>query len=281
MKKFLLSFAALCGSMLGASAQSRIETFTLESRVLGAPKTCSVYLPDGYDASQKNYPVLYLLHGASDDHTAWVERGQVRRIADAAFAEGVAQPMVIVMPDASGEGPNRTGRHMGYFDVEGWPYETFFFEEFMPAVERRYRIAGDKAHRAVAGLSMGGGGTVVYAMRHPELFGSACSLSGLLDTFPVPRKDDPAFLRSVTDNSPVRMLETLPEEEVAPWRTIRWWLDCGDEDFLYACNIRCYALMRERCIPLQYRMRDGGHTWQYWQTGLAQILPFISIGFAE
>ncbi len=279
MMKYLLSLAALCGSLLGVSAQSRIETFTLESWVLGAPKTCSVYLPDGYDASQKNYPVLYLLHGASDDHTAWVERGQVRRIADAAFAEGVAQPMVIVMPDASGEGPNRTGRHMGYFDVEGWPYETFFFEEFMPAVERRYRIAGDKAHRAVAGLSMGGGGTVVYAMRHPELFGSACSLSGLLDTFPVPRKDDPAFQQSVTDNSPVRMLETFSEEAVAPLRTVRWRIDCGDDDFLYACNIRLYALMRERRIPLQYRMRDGGHTWHYWQTGLAQILTFISVGF--
>lgn len=279
MKKFLLSFAALCGSLLGVSAQSRIETFTLESRVLGAPKTCSVYLPDGYDASPESYPVLYLLHGASDDHTAWSERGQVRRIADAAFAEGVAQPMVIVMPDASGEGPNRTGRHMGYFDVEGWPYETFFFEEFMPAVERRYRIAGDKAHRAVAGLSMGGGGTVVYAMRHPELFGSACSLSGLLDTFTVPRKDDPAFLQSVTDNSPVRMLETFSEEAVAPLRTVRWRIDCGDDDFLYACNIRFYALMRERRIPLQYRMRDGGHSWAYWQTGLAQILTFVSVGF--
>ena len=85
LKKILLA-VAIALPMFGASAQSRIETFTLESRVLGAPKTCSVYLPDGYDASQKSYPVLYLLHGASDDHTAWVERGQVRRIADAADA---------------------------------------------------------------------------------------------------------------------------------------------------------------------------------------------------
>lgn len=281
MMKYLLSLAVLWGSLLGAAAQSRIETATIESRILGASKSYSVYLPAGYDDSERSYPVLYLLHGASDDHTAWSQRGEVRRIADAAFAEGTALPMVIVMPDASGEGPNRTGRRMGYFDVEGWPYENFFFEEFVPQIEQRYRIRGDKRHRAVAGLSMGGGGSVVYALHHPELFGSACSLSGLLDTFPVPRKDDAAFQQSVTDNSPVQILEGLSDEELAPLRTVRWWLDCGDDDFLYACNIRFYALMRERRIPLQYRMRDGGHTWHYWQTGLAPILTFLSTGFGE
>lgn len=83
----------------------------------------------------------------------------MRQIADEAFAAGLAHPMVIVMPDASGEGENHTGLHMGYFDVPGWPYERFFFEEFMPQIESRYRILADKQHRAIAGLSMGGGAT--------------------------------------------------------------------------------------------------------------------------
>ena len=169
MKKTLVTALLALTAALTAGAQSRTEVYTFPSEVLGAEKSCTVYLPDGYDRSQESYPVLYLLHGASGCHTDWTQKGDLRRIADEAIAAGMARPMIVVMPDASGEGPKRTGRHMGYFDVPGWDYERFFFEEFMPAVEKRYRIASDKAHRAVAGLSMGGGGTAVYALHHPEL----------------------------------------------------------------------------------------------------------------
>lgn len=154
MKKTLVTALLALTAALTAGAQSRTEVYTFPSEVLGAEKSCTVYLPDGYDRSQESYPVLYLLHGASGCHTDWTQKGDLRRIADEAIAAGMARPMIVVMPDASGEGPKRTGRHMGYFDVPGWDYERFFFEEFMPAVEKRYRIASDKAHRAVAGLSM-------------------------------------------------------------------------------------------------------------------------------
>ena len=225
--------------------------------------------------------MLYLLHGASGCHTDWTQKGDLRRIADEAIAAGMARPMIVVMPDASGEGPKRTGRHMGYFDVPGWDYERFFFEEFMPAVEKRYRIASDKAHRAVAGLSMGGGGTAVYALHHPELFGSACSMSGLLDMFPGRRSYDNAFQQSVADNSPVALLRGMTAEQLDGVRSVRWWVDCGDDDFLWKCNVDFYTLMRERDIPLQYRMRDGGHTWRYWQTVLPDALTFVSNGFGK
>lgn len=164
---------------------------------------------------------------------------------------------------------------MGYFDVPGWPYERFFFEEFVPAVERRYRICGDKARRAISGLSMGGGGTAVYALRHPELFGSACPMSGLLEAYGDPGEN--AFRRSVAENNPVQMVRlTLSDAEAAAQRTVRWWVDCGDDDFLALANIHFYEAMRLRDIPLQYRMRDGGHTWRYWQTALHDILAFVS-----
>ena len=179
--KRLLTLLAACIAACAATAQSRIETFTFRSALLGAEKTCSVYLPAGYDDSGRSYPVLYLLHGASGYHGDWAEKGNMRQIADEAIAAGTALPMIVVMPDASGTGENYTGDRMGYFDVPGWSYERFFFEEFVPAVERRYRICGDKARRAISGLSMGGGGTAVYALRHPELFGSACPMSGLLE----------------------------------------------------------------------------------------------------
>lgn len=281
MKKTLVTALLALTAALTAGAQSRTEVYTFPSEVLGAEKSCTVYLPDGYDRSQESYPVLYLLHGASGCHTDWTQKGDLRRIADEAIAAGMARPMIVVMPDASGEGPKRTGRHMGYFDVPGWDYERFFFEEFMPAVEKRYRIASDKAHRAVAGLSMGGGGTAVYALHHPELFGSACSMSGLLDMFPGRRSYDNAFQQSVADNSPVALLRGMTAEQLDGVRSVRWWVDCGDDDFLWKCNVDFYTLMHERNIPLQYRMRDGGHTWRYWQTVLPDALTFVSNGFGK
>ncbi|HIW64850.1 MAG TPA: endo-1,4-beta-xylanase Z [Candidatus Alistipes intestinipullorum] len=280
MKRLLATLLVLTAAAT-AAAQSRIETFTLHSGILDADKTCTVYLPEGYDRSEESYPVLYLLHGASGCHTDWTVKGNMRQIADEAIASGAARKMIIVMPDASGEGPNYTGRHMGYFDVPGWEYERFFFEEFLPAVEGRYRIVADKQHRAISGLSMGGGGTAVYALHHPELFGSACPMSGLLDVFPGPRDYEDAFQKSVVDNSPVALLRAMGDEELARVRSVRWWVDCGDDDFLWRCNIEFYSLMREHDIPLQYRMRDGGHTWRYWQTVLPDVLTFITNGFGR
>lgn len=277
-RTLLLPLLTLLCTTLAAQGQSRIETFTVPSTILGTEKTCTVYLPAGYDASTEQYPVLYLLHGAYGCHTDWTRLGDVQRIADDAIAQGMASRMIIVMPDAAGEGENYAGPHMGYFDVPGWSYERFFFEEFLPAVEQRYRIRGDKRHRAIAGLSMGGGGTAVYALRHPELFSSACPMSALLESHGDPEEN--AFRRSVEENSPVKLVRNLSDEEAAAQRTVRWWVDCGDDDFLYSCNIRFYALMRERNVPLQYRMRDGGHTWRYWQTVLEEVLTFVSIGFA-
>lgn len=279
MKKTLVTALLALTAALTAGAQSRTEVYTFPSEVLGAEKSCTVYLPDGYDRSQESYPVLYLLHGASGCHTDWTQKGDLRRIADEAIAAGMARPMIVVMPDASGTGENYTGDRMGYFNVPGWPYERFFFEEFVPAVERRYRICGDKARRAISGLSMGGGGTAVYALRHPELFGSACPMSGLLEAYGDPGEN--AFRRSVAENNPVQMVRDLSDAEAAAQRTVRWWVDCGDDDFLALANIHFYEAMRLRDIPLQYRMRDGGHTWRYWQTALHNILAFVSVGFAE
>ncbi|WP_462353322.1 alpha/beta hydrolase [Alistipes timonensis] len=279
MKKLLTTTLLALAAVLTAGAQSRTEVYTVPSKILGVEKNCTVYLPDGYDRSGESYPVLYLLHGASGCHTDWTLKGYMRRITDETVASGMARPMIVVMPDAAGEGENYTGRHMGYFNVPGWDYERFFFEEFIPAVEKHYRITGDKAHRAISGLSMGGGGTAVYALRHPEVFGSACPMSGLLDALPGPRNYDDAFQQSVADNSPVVMLREMPDDKLDGVRSVRWWVDCGDDDFLWKSNVDFYSLMRERNIPLQYRMRDGGHTWRYWETVLPDVLVFVSAGF--
>src|ERR1700754_3748520 len=175
MKKRLYTTAALlllCPFLLLAQSGKVYDNLSLPSKILKSDRKFAIYLPPDYETSGRSYPVLYLLHGAGDDQTGWVQFGEVLNITDKAINAGTATPMIIVMPDAN------TGRR-GYFnDVKGdWNYEDFFFKELMPYVEKKYRVKADKHYRAVAGLSMGGGGSFVYALHHPEMFSSACPLS--------------------------------------------------------------------------------------------------------
>lgn len=151
------------------------DNLSMTSTILKSERKFAVYLPPDYETSQRSYPVLYLLHGAGDDQTGWIQFGEILQIADKTIKAGKATPMIIVMPDA------KTG-HRGYFnDIKGeWRYEDFFFEELIPYVEMTYRIKNEKRYRAVAGLSMGGGGSFMYALHHPEMFSSACPLSAYI-----------------------------------------------------------------------------------------------------
>ncbi len=281
MKRILLSLIAVA-TLVAATAQtqsqqqrSRTEQGTMTSALLGVEKSYTVYLPAGYDADpNKKYPVLYLLHGAGDDHTGWLLKGNMQMITDEHIEAGLARAMIIVMPDASGESGGPEGgstRNRGYFNQPEWPYEDHFFEEFIPHIERTYRIIGDKRHRAVAGLSMGGGGSVGYAQHHPEMFSSACPLSGALS----------GMGRSYTTSSHVDFVRNATPEQVEALRGVRWWVDCGDDDFLWQANIDFFSAMKEKQIPLQFRIRNGAHNWEYWTSALPSVLTFVSMGFEE
>ncbi len=274
MKKILLTLLTVAAAV-NLQAQSRIEEATVKSQLLGVEKPYLVYLPADYDSSGKSYPVLYLLHGASDTHTAWRDKGVMKLITDEHTEAGMTLPMIIVMPDARGEGVNNMGKNMGYSNQPGWPYEDFFFTEFIPYIEKTYRIVGDKKHRAVAGLSMGGLGSAGYAQKHPDMFSSACPLSGALSGLSRDARPEKKA------NSPVGFLESATPQQVEALKTVRWYVDCGDDDFLWQANIEFFSLMKQKGIPLQYRMRNGAHSWEYWQTALPQVLTFCSIGFSE
>jgi len=261
------------------------DNLSMPSEILDSERKYAIYLPPDYDRSHRSYPILYLLHGAGDDQTGWVQFGEVLHIADEAIKEGKATPMIIVMPDAD------TGQR-GYFNnVKGnWNYEDFFFEEFMPYIESNYRVRGEKRYRAVAGLSMGGGGTFMYALHHPELFSSACPLSA--STGPVSMDDVDRYLRwmnaeDATDKqkreyfeqySALHQMENLPEDDL---KSVRWYIDCGDDDFLYEGNSLVHIAMRKREIPHEFRIRDGGHTWTYWRESLPTVLSFVSQAFHQ
>jgi enterochelin esterase-like enzyme len=286
MKKLLITlFLSLVISGLMAQTGKVFDNLSMTSKILKMERKYAIYLPPDYETSERSYPVLYLLHGAGDDQTGWVQFGEVLNIADEAINSGKVTPMIIVMPDAN------TGKRGYVNDIKGeWRYEDFFFEEFMPFVEKAYRIKGEKRYRAVAGLSMGGEGTFIYALHHPELFSSACPLSaatgprsveemknyrlwGASDN--VSTADQEAYFKKY---SVLSLVENMPDNQK---RAVRWYIDCGDDDFLYEGNSLVHIAMRKKEIPHECRMRDGGHTWTYWRVALPVVLEFVSMSFHQ
>jgi enterochelin esterase-like enzyme len=245
----------------------------------------AVYLPEDYATSNRSYPVLYLLHGAGDDQTGWIQFGEVRQIADKAIENGTATAMIIVMPDAN------TGQR-GYFnDLKGeWNYEDFFFQEFIPFIEKEYRIRSEKRYRAIAGLSMGGGGSFVYALHHPEMFSTSCPLSascGPLTTedakkniirYGNPNPTDEEVTAFYNKYSVLALMNNMPDDQK---KAVRWYIDCGDDDFLYEGNSLVHIAMRKKEIPHEYRTRDGGHSWVYWRAALPTVLEYVSMNFHQ
>lgn len=266
---------------------SRVEHRTIRSERLGTDRNYTVFLPAGYDAdTTRRYPVLYLLHGMNDTDRGWYERGHVKDVMDHLTASGEACPMIIITPDAGGN--IAEDKWNGYFDMEGWPYESFFFEEFLPAVESTYRIMGDKNHRAVAGLSMGGGGATSYAQRHADMFCACYAMSALMH-LPAPDGSKPAkpddkmriLTEAVNRLSCVDYVTKADETAKRELRTVAWFVDCGDDDFLLDCNIDLVRAMKRGWIPCQLRVRDGGHTWEYWHSALYTALPFVTRQFGS
>lgn len=260
-----------------------VEHCKMNSDILGVEKDFSIYLPNGYEDGEDSYPVLYLFHPAGGSADVWVRMGLLQQIADEAIRSGMSLPMIIVMADGSGEDEYHLGRHSGYFSVPGWDYEGYFHKELIPLIEATYRCKTDKAHRAIAGASMGGECAIAYAQKYGEFYCTSCSLSGLLGH---PENSllsgtDKDYADSLANNNPALFVENASADEIEKLKSVRWYADCADNDYVYPGNIQFFLAMKNKGVPLTYRMRGGVHGWYYWITGFAPVLHFISIGFSN
>ena len=285
MKKIgTLSLCLLMFAFIMAQTGRVFDNLSLKSKILNMDRKYAIYLPPDYESSQRSYPVLYLLHGGGDDQTGWVQFGEVQNIADKAILQGIATPMIIVMPDGN------TGRRGFSNDVSNtWRYEDFFFQELMPFIEKTYHIKAEKHYRAVAGLSMGGYGTYTYALHHPELFSAACPLSA--GTGPVNLDTAKARIRRENNSIPdslisayykrqsvAELVNNMPDSSK---KSVRWYIDCGDDDQLSEGNCLVHIAMRKKDIPHEFRVRDGAHNWTYWRAALPPVLEFISMSYHQ
>jgi len=264
------------------------ESLSLPSKILGKNVEYSIYLPYDYELSQRKYPVLYLLHGYSDDETGWTQFGEVKSIADQLAGDPEATSMIIAMPDAG------VNWYINSYDGKV-RYEDFFIQEFIPFIERTYKTRATKEFRAVAGLSMGGHGTLIYALKHPDLFAAAAPLSaaawGREDMLAFEQERWDSFLGfifgkglvgegrltdHVKNNIPLYLAES---QDVEKLKTVAWYIDCGDDDFLINGNMALHKIMTAREIPHEFRVRDGAHNWTYWRTALPEVIKFVSQKF--
>lgn len=285
MKSRILFFLILCLTFpfMGYSQSAVFESISFDSGKLGRKISYSIYLPSDYNTSERNYPVLYLLHGYTDDETSWIQMGQMKTITDRTIADGDAVPMIIVMPDAW---------DTWYVNQQDGkvPYEDMFFEELIPYMEKHYRIRSNRESRAIAGLSMGGYGSFLYSLHHPDLFCACAPLSAAVfgDEIMEMRKEKShkeLYERLFGTgnehwhkNSVLKILSDLDGNNLPQ---TRYYIDCGDDDRLLDGNVEAHRIMREKGIRHELRVRDGGHTWSYWRTALPEVLKFVSQAFCR
>ncbi len=161
-----------------------LDNKSVKSRILGRDVSYSVYLPNDYDSNHRTYPVIYLLHGYGDDHTTWIEKGNIAWYVDQAIQEGTIPPVIVIMPDAG------VSMYVNAFDGKN-DYEDFFISEFIPKVESTFRIRSNKYSRGITGHSKGGWGCLLYAFKHPELFAATAPMSaGVHDDHDIEFYDD-------------------------------------------------------------------------------------------
>lgn len=224
-----------------------------------------VYTPPGYEAGEGSYPVLYLLHGAFDSDDSWTSVGRAGFIVDNLIAEGRAEPMVIAMP-AGHTGPFWFGMPL--------PEVNEFVEDFtkdvLPWVESHYRVRTDRASRAIAGLSMGGGQTLDIAVADLERFAYlgvfSAGVFGITGSGPGARDDRPPWLEqhaeALSDAAAREGLELV-------------WFATGKDDFLLETTRATVAALRERGFEVTYEETGGSHTWKNWREYLAEFTPLL------
>ena len=232
-----------------------------DSKILGINRRLTVYTPYGYEANPKaKYPVLYLLHGAGGDEEAWSSMGRTAQILDNLIAKGLAKPMIVVMPNGN---PNQqAAQTFGLPTTEyDWRdpanrnlYVQSLVEEIVPFIEKNYRTVAKKSHRAIAGLSMGGGHTIAASGMYPNAFDYICPLS--MGAQRTPELD--AQLQGI---------------KKAGYKL--YWLACGNTDFLFENANELDAALTANGLEHTYFVSEGGHVWANWRLYLNTFAPLL------
>ena len=252
--------------------KNEVVTLALNSRLMAREMSYNVILPARYKNETKRYAVVYLLHGLTGHFDNWASKTELASYA-------VDHDYIFIMPEGG------DGWYTDSAKENNDRYESYLTEELIPEIDKKFRTIADKKHRAVAGLSMGGYGSIKFGLKHPEKFGLVGSFSGALGVTAFSEKEvKGAFLQSILnifgevgsqtrkENDVFGIVRDLPKEKIKDLPFI--YLDCGTEDFLYKTNREFADLLQQKKIPHEFRELPGGHTWTYWN---AQVQEFLRL----
>jgi enterochelin esterase-like enzyme len=232
----------------------KLEVVEYDSKSVGNKRKAVVYTPPGYSADQK-YPVLYLLHGIGGDEEEWRRGGRPEVILDNLIAQKKAVPMIIVMPngraqpdDRAGDNPMATAPAFGKFDKD-------LLGDLIPFIESKYSVKKDREHRALAGLSMGGGQSLNFGLANLDAFAWVGGFSSAPNTRPG--------------------AELVPDPEKAREQLKLLFISCGNKDGLIRVSQRVHAYLKEKDVPHIWHVDEHAHDFQHWKNALYHFAQLI------
>lgn len=267
MKKNLLALAFIL-TIIPCVRAARVDTVSVATSFLATPGKAVVVTPDGA-ADGTKFPTVYILHGFGGKYSDWIKKRT--DLPDLADMYG----MVLVMPD---------GRNSWYWNSLTDPLmqmESFFTEDLVPYIDANYPTLPDASKRAITGLSMGGHGSMWLAMRHPDIWGNAGSMSGGVDIMPFP--DRWAMVRALgTKEENPSVWKDHSVINLVPWvkpGTLNITFDCGKDDFFHDVNENLHSALDTYGIEHDYTVRPGKHTWDYWKNSILHHLLYFNEKF--
>jgi len=232
----------------------KLEMVEYDSKTVGTRRKMNVYTPPGY-SSDKKYPVLYLLHGIGGDETEWQRFATPGVLLDNLLADGKAAPMIVVMPNGRAQ-PN--DRAEGDFFKSFPAFETFeqdLLKDVIPAIESKYSVTSDREHRALAGLSMGGGQSLNFGLSHLDTFAWVGGFSSAPNT----RKPE----------------QLVPDPAAAKEKLKLLWLSCGSKDGLINISQGVHAYLKEKDVPHVWNVDSNAHDATEWRNNLYHFVQQI------
>lgn len=241
-----------------------IRMVLYESKTMGVTRWLWIYTPPHYEESRTKYPVLYLLHGNGEAQNGWVMNGRANIILDNLIADKKAHPMIVVMPQGhalQGANVGPLVRLAGETDMFSKRFSPDLLEDVIPLVERSYRVYADAGHRAIAGLSMGGGQALSIGLAHPDLFHFVLGYS--------------AAVGGPFMNAEAEFNEILAKPEALNSSIRLLWIGCGKQDFLYQANRQFVDLLKGKGVKVFYHETEGSHVWSVWRNYLNETVPTL------
>lgn len=233
----------------------RIELVEYKSTHVGTTRKCSVYLPPKYDATKK-YSVLYLLHGIGGDEFEWVNGGAPLNIMDNLYADNKVEPMIVVMPNGRAQENDRAEGNVYAAAPAFENFEGDLLKDLIPFIESKYSVYTDKLHRALAGLSMGGGQSLNFGLGHMDVFAYVGGFS------------------SAPNTRPANVL--IPDVAATKEQNKLLWMVCGSEDGLMFSSANLKAFCEKNDIPCTLiNYPSEGHNFVVWKYGLFNFSQLV------